>query len=117
MRALAILGQKTVAAMLSLSLVLWSVAPTSTHTPAVFEVIHDHLEMIADHGHSHGLEEDLYWAMHGHSHDVADHDHSQAFLSTSHRTVPVAVFSETRLRVGAENGPSRHFRIDRPPRV
>jgi len=36
--------------------------------------------MIAQHGHSHGLEEDLLWAAHGHSHDSVDHDHSQAVV-------------------------------------
>ena len=75
------LGRQAMALLLCLALVVWSVMPASTHTPAVLETIQDHLQMIADHGHSHGFEEDLYWAMHGHSHDVADHDHSQAFLN------------------------------------
>lgn len=36
--------------------------------------------MIEDHGHSHGLELDVLWAMHGHQHDRADHDHNPAVL-------------------------------------
>ncbi|MEO1639718.1 MAG: hypothetical protein AAFU41_10790 [Pseudomonadota bacterium] len=97
--------------------VVWSVSPSLTHAPIVFETIQDHLEMVEDHGYSHGLEEDLYWAMHSHSHDVADHDHSQAFLSAGQRSDPLAEFSEVLPRMGSSSGPSRHFRIDRPPRA
>lgn len=100
-----------------MSLVVWSVMPTITHTPAVFDTLQDHLEMIADHGHSHGLEEDLYWAMHGHSHDVADHDHSQAFLMVPHRSEPQDGYRDIWALHGASSGPSRIDRIDRPPRV
>lgn len=100
-----------------LALVVWSVMPSFTHAPTVFETIHEHLEMVEDHGHSHGFEEDLYWAMHGHSHDLADHDHTQAFLNPSRSTEPSGAFSEIWLRTTSISGPSRHFRIDRPPRV
>ncbi|GLO72715.1 hypothetical protein MACH17_42320 [Phaeobacter inhibens] len=117
MRAIAAYGRIAFATLLCLSLTVWSVVPTATHTPAVFETIQDHLEMIADHGHSHGFEEDLYWAMHGHSHDVADHDHNQAFLSKGPRPEPVAAISEIWLSISAFSGPSRQFRIDRPPRA
>lgn len=117
MAALAAYGRHTLTALLCLSLVVWSVMPTVTHMPAVFETIQDHLEMVEDHGHSHGFEEDLYWAMHGHSHDVADHDHSQAYLSKGPRTEPVAAVSALWLRIAASHGPTRQFRIDRPPRV
>lgn len=104
-------------ALLCLSLVVWSVMPTTTHTPAVIETIQDHLEMIADHGHSHGFEEDLYWAMHGHSHDVADHDHNQAYLMPGRSSEPSAEYRKPWLRIASTNGPTRHFRIDRPPRA
>lgn len=99
------------------AVVVWSVMPSFTHAPTVFETIHDHLEMVEDHGHSHGFEEDLYWAMHGHSHDVVDHDHNQAFLAPSRGTEPYSEFRELRLRIASTDGPSRQFRIDRPPRV
>ena len=98
------------------ALVVWSVVPSFTHAPKVFETIQDHLEMVEDHGHSHGFEEDLYWAMHGHSHDVADHDHNQAFLTIDRGSVPSSEFSEIWLRISSTGGPSRQFRIDRPPR-
>lgn len=68
------------------AVIVWSVMPWFAHAPTVFETIHDHLEMVEDHGHSHGFEEDLYWAMHVHSHDVVDHDHNQAFLAPSRGT-------------------------------
>ncbi|WP_282048377.1 hypothetical protein [Sulfitobacter mediterraneus] len=111
------IGRELFAAMTCLTLVIWSVSPSFTHAPIVFETIQDHLEMVEDHGHSHGFEEDFQWAMHGHSHDVADHDHNQAFLSAGQRGEPVATFSEALLSMGSSSGPSRHFRIDRPPRA
>ena len=105
------------ASLTCLALVVWSVTPSFTHAPMVFETIQDHLEMVEEHGHSHGFEEDLYWAVHGHSHDAADHDHNQAFLSASSASEPSPDFGETWVRVASTDGPSRQFRIDRPPRV
>lgn len=99
------------------ALVVWSVVPSLTHAPSMFETVQDHLEMIADHGHSHGFEEDLYWAMHGHSDDMADHDHNQAFLTPSRSSETSAEFSEPWLRIASTSGPTRQFRIDRPPRA
>ena len=117
MRAIRIFGHQILGILLCLALVVWSVTPSFTHAPTVFETIHDHLEMIADHGHSHGLEEDLYWAMHGHGHDVADHDHTHACLLTENVSEPVLALSEMRAGLFAMQGPARLFRIDRPPRV
>jgi hypothetical protein len=91
--------------------------PSFTHAPSVFETIQEHLEMVEDHGHSHGFEEDLYWAMHGHSHYVADHDHTQAFLTPSRDADPFSEFSDPWWQTTANNGPSRQFPIDRPPRA
>ena len=105
------------AALTCLALIVWSVTPSFTHAPTVFETIQDHLEMVESHGHLHGFEEDLYWAMHGHSHDVADHDHNQAFLTHNRGAEPYSEFSKPRLRIASSNGPSRQFRIDRPPRA
>lgn len=117
MRPRRIFGQQILGTLLCLALVVWSVTPSFTHAPTVFETIHDHLEMIADHGHSHGFEEDLYWAMHGHGHDVADHDHTHAFLLTDKLSEPLLEFNETQAGLIAMHGPARQFRIDRPPRV
>ena len=105
------------AATLCLSLVLWSVMPAASHAPTVFETIHDHLEMIADHGHSHGFGEDLYWAMHGHSHDAADHDHSKVILVHDGGRGTIAGYRQER-RLPATSGFSGPvFRIERPPRA
>jgi len=109
--------QRLLAALTCIALAVWSVMPSFTHVPTVFETIQDHLEMVEDHGHSHGFEEDLYWAMHGHSHDVVDHDHNQAFLTPSRVSEPPSEFSDTWLRIASTDGPSRQFRIDRPPRA
>ena len=117
MKPLAAYERHAFAAVLCLSLVVWSVMPSLTHAPTVFQTIQDHLAMIEDHNHSHGFEEDLYWAMHGHNHDVVDHDHSQAFLMPNPETGPSTTFSEPWLRIASTNGPTRQFRIDRPPRV
>ena len=117
MRILATFGRHAFAAVLCLSLVVWSMVPAATHAPTVFETIEDHLEMIADHGHSHGFEEDLYWAMHGHSHDAADHDHSQALLVLGDRS-PLAPGYRDAWRPKASPGEGHHsFRIERPPRA
>lgn len=117
MRPLATYGRGAFAALLCLSLVVWSVMPAATHAPAVFETIQDHLEMIADHGHSHGLEEDLAWAMHGHDHDAADHDHSQAFLAPGTGSDHAAVEQGAWRMQGSPGGGHHNFRIERPPRA
>lgn len=111
------IARRLFAVLTCMALGFWSVMPSFTHAPTVFETIQDHLEMVESHGHSHGFEEDLYWAMHGHSHDAADHDHSQAFLTPNRSSEPSAKFSEPWLRIASTDGPSRQFRIDRPPRV
>ena len=104
-------------ALLCLSLALWSVLPSFAHTPSLIETVQDHAEMIEDHGHSHGLEEDLIWAMHGHSHDAADHDHGQAFILSLGEPALDPAAKEVRRNLQSYTGPSRQFPIDRPPRV
>jgi hypothetical protein len=83
----------------------------------VFETIQDHLEMIADHGHSHGLNEDLYWALHGHSHEAADHDHGQALLELTPRSGPMFGSLDAWRLAASSGGASGVFRIERPPRA
>lgn len=110
-------GQHAFAALLCLAIIAWSVMPAASHAPSIFETLQEHKEMIAEHGHSHGLEEDLAWAMHGHSHDSADHDHSQAVLTPDDTSQPFEGYrSSWRLRPAAA-GPSTKFRIERPPRA
>lgn len=117
MKLLRTLGKQAFATLLCLSLAVWSVMPVSGHTPTVLETVQDHLKMIADHGHSHGFQEDLYWAMHGHGHDAADHDHSQAFVTPGDRTHLASAQSDAWLLRALPGGPRRSFRIERPPRA
>ena len=117
MKSLRTLGETAFAALLCISLVVWSVVPSATHAPTVFETIQDHREMIADHGHSHGFEEDIYWAMHGHNHDAADHDHSQAYLVFGTGSDPVIEYRDAWRLKASPGGVHRAFRIERPPRA
>ena len=74
--------------------------------------------MIAEHGHSHGLEEDLLWAMHGHSHDSVDHDHSQAVVTVPDMgSTPVQIYKTAWRLNAATANPLRVYLIERPPRV
>ena len=116
MELLRTFGRAGFAALLCLSLVVWSIAPNAAHAPSVVEVMADHTRMIAEHGHSHGFEEDLYWAMHGHSHEAADHDHSQALLAPVAGSYPSPAHRDT-WRLGITSGGlHRVYLIDRPPR-
>ena len=109
--------RRVCAAVLCMAVLAWSTAPSTAHAPSVFETIQDHLEIVAAHGHSHGFEEDLYWAMHGHSHDTADHDHSQAFFSVSGETSHLISFQDI-WRLSPLLGEGHHkIKIERPPRA
>jgi hypothetical protein len=91
--------------------------PIPPHVESIIETLEQHAELIAEHGHSHGLAEDIFWALHGHGPDVAEHDHGAATL-----TVPPKprIFTLPRdaahLLVSAEK-PWIGFGIERPPRV
>lgn len=104
-------------ALLCLSLAVWAALPSFTHAPSIVETIQDHLEMVEEHGHSHGLEDDLFWALHGHGHDVVDHDHNQAFLMSSMGTGAFTGPCETWRRPLSNHCPWTRFRIHKPPRV
>lgn len=104
-------------ALLCLSLLGWSILRSLSHVPRIAETLQDHAEMIADHGHSHGFQEDLLAALHGHSHDAVDHDHSPALaVAPASGTAWHAAQDAWRLRQ-AQAGPHRIFRIERPPRA
>ena len=115
--AVAAVGRRLFVVLTCVTLVAWTLAPSSSHAPKVIETLEAHAEMIADHGHSHGLEDDLIWAMHGHSHDVADHDHTQAVLSQA-RAVQMSVEWQAAWRglTSAHWSPPR-YRLERPPRA
>lgn len=111
------IGARLFAVLLCAALTLWTVSPHASHVPKIIETLQDHAEMIAEHGHSHGLEEDLIWAMHGHSHEVADHDHSHAVLILARRnTVPVETSALWHGYASAHWAPPV-FRLERPPRA
>ncbi|WP_299822568.1 hypothetical protein [uncultured Jannaschia sp.] len=98
-------------------MLVWTVMPATSHAPTIFETLQEHAEMIAEHGHSHGLEDDLAWAMHGHGHDSADHDHSQAVLTRDLFPQPFEDYA-TAWQLGAvPAGPSMAAGIERPPRA
>lgn len=110
-------AQNALAAVICLSLVVWSLAPSANHPPSVFEVVAEHTEMIAEHGHSHGFEQDLFWALHGHSHDMADHDHSQATLILNSGSHPPTAYRDSFRLLSSSDGPHRVYLIERPPRA
>lgn len=111
------IAERLFALLTCVALTLWTVMPNVTHIPRIVETLQDHAEMIAEHGHSHGLEEDLIWAMHGHSHDVADHDHSQAILAQARPdAVPIETGTSWLGRALADWSPPV-FRLERPPRA
>jgi hypothetical protein len=115
--AVAGMGRRLLVVLTCVMLVVWTLAPKTSHAPKIIETLQVHAEMVADHGHSHGLEEDLIWAMHGHSHDVADHDHTQAVFAQA-RGVPVPVAGRGAWRgfASAHRSPPR-YRLERPPRA
>ena len=74
--------------------------------------------MIAEHGHSHGLEDDILWAMHGHSHDSIDHDHSQAVVPGPNLSTQTLEIYRAAWRLSsATSNTLRIYQIERPPRV
>ena len=110
-------GRRAIATLLGLALLLWIVLPATSHAPAIFETLQEHAEMIAEHGHSHGFEEDLAWAMHGHDRDSADHDHSQAVLAPDLFPQPFEGYGTAWRLDASATGPSMAFLIERPPRA
>ena len=104
--------------LLCLAILLWSVVPATSHAPSVFGVLQEHAEMVAEHGHSHGLEEDLAWAMHGHNHDSVDHDHSQAVVPGPDRSPhPLDIYRAAWPLSSATSNTLQTYQIERPPRV
>jgi len=110
-------ARRVLFALSCLGLIVWTVAPSSSHVPTVLQTLQEHAEMVATHGHSHGLEEDLIWAMHGHSHDVADHDHSQAVLTPARFAHTYGETSAEWRSAARTDWSAPHFRLERPPRV
>jgi len=111
-------GKVVFAMLLCAAVIVWSVVPTNSHAPAILNVLPEHAEMIAEHGHSHGLEEDFAWAMHGHSHDSVDHDHSQAVVPRPDLSLQLLDIYRTAWRLGSNTAdPLQVYLIERPPRA
>ena len=118
MTTLRTIGKAAFATLLCAAVLVWSVMPTTSHAPAILDVLQEHAEMIAEHGHSHGLEKDLLWATHGHSHDSVDHDHSQAVVPGPDLSPqPLDIFRTAWRLSSATANPLRIYQIERPPRV
>lgn len=90
--------------------------PTIGHAPLVLETHQQHLEIIAEHGHTHGYTEDMFWALHGHNHDESDHDHSSVTLTSAINNLYLPHYTDWR-QVPTKNVSSPYFLIERPPRV
>jgi len=118
MTPLRTIGKAAFATLLCAAVLVWSVMPTTSHAPAILDVLQEHAEIIAEHGHSHGLEEDLAWASHGHSHDSVDHDHSQAVVPGPDLSAHPMEIYRAAWRLGAATANTlRIDLIERPPRV
>ena len=109
--------QRLLAGLLCLCLCVWTTVPAASHTPKYLDSVQDHLEMIEDHGHSHGFELDLLWAMHGHQHDLGDHDHNSAVLVKPAPKSP-HIFDTSSWRLPVSDATSAFvFPPERPPRT
>ncbi|MDO9641290.1 MAG: hypothetical protein Q7J44_22415 [Pseudotabrizicola sp.] len=104
------------AALLCLSVMVWSFLPTVSHVPKIADLLAEHAQSVAEHGHSHGLPEDLLWALHGHSHDADAHDHSPALVVHSDRASMMKDPRDVWHLQLSLTGPHRVFRIEKPPR-
>ena len=112
------IGKAAFATLLCPAVFVWSVMPTTSHAPEILYVLQEHAEMIAEHGHSHGLEEDLAWVVHGHSHDSIDHDHSQAVVVGPNLSPQLLENYRTAWRLSSTTSNTLTiYQIERPPRV
>jgi hypothetical protein len=90
------------AALLCLARIGWSILPSLTHGPRTTETLHDHAQMIADHGHSQ---------------DTIDHDPSLALaVAAASGAIWPAAQDAWRLQASQSDHHSV-FRIERPPRA
>lgn len=109
------MGRRLLSALLCLALALGGFALAAQHTPKA-EALYDYAQTVAEHGHSHGFEDDVRWALHGHAHDAADHDHSQAVLMLAGEA-GAYVDGDTWTAGRPQGPPGLIFRIERPPRA
>ncbi len=103
--------------LVALSVMLWSIAPIPLHTPTLLQTLEDHAAFVAEHGHSHGFEEDIAAAMHGHSQGMADHDHGTAALTFGPENTTPTPMRALLYPPPLDAIPELNSRIDRPPRA
>ena len=70
-------------AFICLAIALSALLPMPQHLPAFHEVLEQIELRIAEHGHSHGLAEDLDAALHGHGHEAVEHEHGTAIPASA----------------------------------
>lgn len=104
-------------ALACFAVVAWTVAPATSHLPKIMDTLLDHAEMIESHGHTHGFEDDLMWALHGHSHDVADHDHTQAVVLPSETARILPKIKTAKSGLIRIHWSTPLFLLERPPRA
>lgn len=95
---------------------LSAVRPDLGHLPNLLDVLSEHTETALDHGHSHGVEEDVFDALQGHAHGLGDHEQVPDLLAvaTVGNTSQVFVgYRSTRL---PDASPAPIFLFERPPR-
>jgi len=109
--------QRRCAVALGFLILFRAALPMPAHVTSPLQTLQEHAEFIAEHGHSHGFEEDLAAAFHGHSHDAVEHDHSLAMLAVPPKTqIPMTPGATVRSPSTALVS-DLVFQIERPPRA
>ena len=96
--------------------VLSAVRPDLGHMPNVLDVLSEHAETALDHGHSHGLEEDIFAALQGHAHGLGDHEQVPDLLPVATVKQTPQVFVGYRSARLSDASPTPVFVFERPPR-
>lgn len=95
---------------------LSAVRPDLGHLPNLLGVLSEHAETELDHGHSHGLEEDIFTALRGHAHGLGDHEHVPDLLPVATvRDIPQVFASYLGTRL-PDASPAPVFLFEKPPR-
>ena len=104
-------------ALLCIAFAGWAAKPDLAQLPKLTAVLEDQARMVAEHGHAHGVEEDIFWALHGHPHDAADHEHGTEILPSVAATPAAPGHGRAGGPRPARDGPMPVFRLERPPRA
>ncbi|WP_281685487.1 hypothetical protein [Thalassobaculum salexigens] len=93
-----------------------AVRPDLGHLPNLLDVLSEHAETAHDHGHSHGLEEDIFTALQGHAHGLGDHEHVPDLLPVANVGPMPQTFGGYRSARLSDASPTPIFLFERPPR-